>query len=468
MKTLYLFVVLLFIGCTDKIISIRATQEEARAFEKHKVFGYYSLPKTELKILLPISKDTLVKGMIKDTLSCIGKYVYNNFGWLPEKEPDEKYAIDQKILLLPITLPDPDKRYAMLYNKSKALSQTMNITISRDGLIQSGEFAQESRAFEITKKAIELGGTLIGAAAGLGSSPVEVKKCDLAAIQNKRAVQLIKDVEALIKARYTLISTSPINVNTTDIIKMQIGEIDDQLKSIKAILLGQIKKKIYNVPIYLDFKEEKLAIPLVRINPKAGVITNGKDKWKDLSMATKDSTSEKKLVLNLRKLLSPDVLSLPVSTATTPATGGSPETSGNQTQAFLYYNVPAKYELTLTYNGKPIVSYSSKEQKEGSDDYQLYIPQFGRIAFLPADDFKEASVTYYEDLGALKSSKFTKEARADAEKTESLYKAIDSLRTTIKAIKAKNQEEEEEPAEEKVEEQVIRLIIENTTPAGNQ
>ena len=89
----------------------------------------------------------------------------------------------------------------------------------------------------------------------------------------------------------------------------------------------------------------------------------------------------------------------------------------------------------------------------------------GKLGSIPVG-FKEANVTYYEDIGALKSAKFAKEAELTAERLASGYLAADSLLSTIRAVMASSEEEpeaEEEVAEE-VEEQIIRLIIEEVKP----
>ena len=466
MKVLYLLTFFCFIGCSGKIISIHATDEEKKEYDSHKIFGHYSLPKTELKIQIPVVESVLQEGILRDTVSCLGKYVFHKFGWQPEKTPDEKYKVGDKIIFTPLTLPDPNKRYGILYNKAKALSQSMNITISKDGLIQSGEFAQESRAFEITKKAIELGGTLIGAIGGLGSGIGQyTPPCTIADLGNKRAVELVRDVEQLLTARYTLISQPPVNMNNTDMIKFQIAEIDNQLKKIKATLVGEVKDRIFNVTIIIDPKTEPTKeIVILKINPAKGIISNGDDQWKSISTAQTDSTQKETLNLSFRKLVAATIINAPPKTQQNSSDNSSTEKT--VTNAFLYYNVPEKYELTLSYQKKPLPSFTAKDQKEGADDYQVYFPQLGKVAFLPADDFKEASVTYYEDIGAIKSAKLAKGAQADAEKVESFYKSVDSLRTTINAIRDSKEVKNEEPTEEKVEEQVIRLIIENVTPAN--
>lgn len=454
-----LFIIMLF-ACNEKIISVPVKHGSKLSAGDHKVYGYYSLPMTILKVRVPVTIDSVFIGMLTKADTCMLRYIYDNFGWRRETKSKVEFKIDSKIIFEPLTLPDPSKRYAILYNDAKALNLLMNINISRDGLIQSGKFAQESRAFEIATKATELGGRFLGSIFGLGESKSKTKKvsCDLSTQKNLRAVKLIEHAEELASARYALIKEAgPSGVNATTVMEFQRDEIDKQLQLIQDELMGGNKKKTINLTFYLDPKADAkgdvLKRELVKINPAKGIVSNGSDDFKNISRTTKETDKTKVLEISFRKLHNSAIFAPP-----------GPKKDGKVADtAFLFYNVPAKYEVSLTYGGKPIMSYASKDQKEGTDDYQIYFPQLGSIASIPADDFKEAEVTYYEDIGALQSAKFVRDGKASAANVESFFNAADTTFRTGRAIRAKSKAKDkpEAPVEDTVEEQVIRLIIEN-------
>jgi hypothetical protein len=454
MRNICVLLMFLLAGCADSIISVH----RGRIPENYRVFGYYSLPKTALKIQIPITRLSFVSGIVKSSDSaCVNKVLRNEFGWEPVEAPKETFVIDQKILLQPVTLPDPNKTFAIAYAKSKALAKTINVSLSRDGLIQSGEFAQESKVFEIIRKGAELTGSAIGSIASLGKKGVEATtSCDNDSIKDQRVVHLIKNAKMLADARHGIV-VDPSGINNTDILKAHLAAIDKQLKLVKDQLTGALSKKVYNITLYVEPQNDFQEIVLLKLNPAKGVVSDGSDKWSSLSpeISTTERENFKVLKLKARKLaaIGQATFGKQVNNA-----GDNPNTQLN-TEAFLYYNLPAKYELTMLYGNEQIPTFASGDQKEGSGDYQVYFPQLGELAYLPVD-FKESSITYYEDTGSLKSAKFVKAATVDAEKVQAAYEALDSIRTALNALKESQTAQEAEVVEQ-VEEQVIQLDVES-------
>lgn len=439
MKKIIVLVLAALMGCSKKISSISTSATEIPS--GYHLYGYYSLPKTALKIVVPVTKNVFTTGLLADVKDpCYKLYVENHFGWEIAKAPDS-FSIEEKIIVQPLTLPDPQKSFALVYRKAKTISQTINISISKDGLIQSGEFAQESKVYEIAKKSVELGASILGSVATgtLGAKGTPSNDLCSANPSTMRVAQLVADAGQLYKAKYTLLVTPVNSVNTPEVVKYHLQKIEAQLKTIKEELLGKVTKTTTNYIVYFEPIKDKTnngfkETVLLKYNPKKGV----------LDSKTKPSEDDITLSIRLRPLFQPKTI------------GNSAAPTTNASNAFLYYNLPAKFGGTLFLSKERIASFSDKSQEEGVDDFEVYFPQLGSLAYLP-NDFKETNVVYFEDTGGLKSAKFVKNATLDAAKLEELYKAADSLRTSIKSLKAKPEEEEKE--EEKVKEQVIRLII---------
>ncbi|MEM9680407.1 MAG: hypothetical protein AAF901_08795 [Bacteroidota bacterium] len=242
MKITYIFLAFVLLSCTESIISVNSGLVNDASLKKYNIYGYYSLPKTVLKVKIPIAKSKLDSGILKKKDSCVIRLLNQEFGWSYAKQPKDSFALDKKITFEAITLPDTNKRFAIAYQKAKTISQTLNVTLSKDGLIQSGEFAQESKAFEVAKKSVELAGTLIGAASGLGTGKTEEaafeKELQNTCTPDKRVKRMMSDARILLAARNGLVSRPTNSVNTTDIAKYHIAEVDKQLKAIKEKPLG--------------------------------------------------------------------------------------------------------------------------------------------------------------------------------------------------------------------------------------
>ena len=293
---------------------------------------------------------------------------------------------------------------------------------------------------------------------------------------------MIKDAHTLVETRLGLLTSPPSGVNNKEILETYLARIDKQLKQIKTALVGTITKKVHYLNIRIDPKEPPKdgIMELLKLNPKHGIVSDDSDtndRWRSLSddLRTNQTEGAKSLVLAWEEVYDLGMVRKAGIEIVKPeedqGTNTSNQNNSNNegptlvTDAFLYYNIPAKYELSIRYGGKPVSSFNNKQQKEkeGVEIYNIYFPQFGKIAYLPKD-FKEAYVVYYQDIGALKSAKYVKEAQVTAERIEGIYTAADSLRRVIEATKEAESAEdtvEEDNVEEEVEEQIIRLIIQN-------
>lgn len=463
MKKILLFVIIIFSSCAESIISVKPTQQITldKIKKNYDIFGYYYLPKTVLKLRVPIVKNNYAQSkFIKD--KCLESFLKTNFGWEYLKKPTDIFTLGKKIIISTEHVPDPEKRYAIAYKNSKTISQTLNLSLSKEGLIQSGEFAQESKVYEVSKKSLEILGSVIGAVGGLGVSNIDNDN-SFSCIKSERAKVLIKKVIELQKAKYNRLNEYPVGANTAATGKFIFEQIDKELAIVKKELLGSIEKKVHYVTIEIEPKVKFTSKNLFVLNPNLGVV---KDSKTNLFTSLPDQISKQGKPIKqgkpngklLKLVVLDDISPQNSSVLSTQATEKEGVISS---EAFLFYNVPAIYKLQLQYDNKVLSSYGSDKDKNGSNTYSVFFPQLGKVTYLPKD-FKESNVVYYEDIGGLKSVKLTKEASVNAERLEGLYSSIDSIRKTFKSIKENNAPKEEVEETEEVEEQVIRLIIENS------
>lgn len=462
---------LVLTACAESIISVESSIVNESILNDYEIYAYYSLPKTVLEIKIPIAINTLEEGLISKEKenARIYELIEYRYGWKPVETPKQTFSIDKKITFGAITLPDPEKRYAIAYKKAETISQTLNASFTKDGLIQSGEFAQENKAFDVAVKTMEILGPVLSAVLPLsgitnrGEKLSDPYSIDVA--ENPRITKQLFEADELLKVRNTWISNPLNSVNNPDMVKFYLNEIDKQLLVIKNELLGTVSKKIHYVTIHVDPPEDFEEIKLLEIDPDNGIVRTKSVESANLSDdITTEKKSKKSMTINLlaRKLIEPGIIRDP-ETFISVSEKGNPVLNTN---VFMYYNIPAKYELKLVVNDSPLKSYSGQLDKEGSDEYQIYFPQLGKVAYLPKE-FKEASFTYYEDTGGLKSTKISKSADVDADRINSMYAAIDSVYKSIQEIKEENrkdQEEGDESVTEEVNEQVIRIIFQEVKP----
>ena len=469
-KKYYQLIIASFIlcyGCAESIISINPSKVSLKEIpSQYSVYGYYSLPKTVLKLRIPVCKKKFTPGLIKhkdESNECLAKYVLDNFGWKPIEKPKEIVGIDNGTIVETISEPDPKKNYAIIYKNSKAISQTIKITLNKDGIIQSGEFAQESKVYDITKKSIELVGAGMSSFGFLGKETEDDSKkencIESESIETEEGRKLVKRVKELLQKKYEYVTEYPQYVENTEVLKFPLSQIDKEIKQLKGKLIGSVSKKVYYVTLFIDPKKDFESIKLFDINTRKGIFAKEGSLLANLSetIKTSESSNLKSFELVVLKKRVPITENTLTSNVSKVKTDDGTYLKGD---SFLHYNIPAKYYLSLKYGNKGLNTHSSSEDKKGSGDIEVYFPQLGQVAYLNKD-FKGAEVVYYEDTGGIKSYKLTREAELTADRIEGIYSAIDSVNTTIKALKEEKKKESstEEEKEDEVEEQVIRLII---------
>lgn len=417
----------------------------------------YYLPKTILKIKIPVEKAERKTGLIdklnsKEKKELLDK-IYEKYGWEALKSQDEVYSIGEKIHLVPLAIPDKNKHFTITYSGKKALANSSGIILTKDGLISSGEFAQEDKTFEYVTKGVELLASSASLLMGLGTPDSERKPLfegsDLSKEQ-KRISNLLEELDNLTAVKADLLKNQTSAVSTVDPLKYRLELIDKRLLEIKHEILGYDKKTIYNISLLYDPGKTGI-ITLLEVDGKSGIRIPkmaGKDPQQNL---LKDILVDKetKTFKSLNLIVSP-IYEI-----------GQPrkkfESSAKAGKHFLVYNIPTKYTIQITFDGKALKSFASSDDPKGLEQYEVYFPQKGSMAALPYD-FKDMKVVFFDDIGAIKELRSSKEAILTAANVSSSFAAVDSILSFRNKIK--ESKKEEEPATEEVKEQVIRLIIE--------
>lgn len=158
---LCIMAMLLFISCKAGLM---VQDNSVEANEEYQDFISYYLPKTVLKIKIPVERSIYENGGLIEKVESentnyaeeFRNFFYANYGWKPLEKNKDIFSIGEKIQFIPITLPDKNKNFTLSFTKSRAVAQSTGITLNKDGIITSGEFAQENKTFEYVTKGVEL------------------------------------------------------------------------------------------------------------------------------------------------------------------------------------------------------------------------------------------------------------------------------------------------------------------------
>jgi len=460
-RTLYLPCVAMILVLSACSTSLTVTDGTTPSGSQKDYFGYY-LPKTLLKIKVPIEeaefKPGLVNHLSASKLKSVLKYLFVSYGWEPVKKDEDKYSIGEKIQFIPQTVPDTDKYFTLQYSGAKALANSMGLVLTRDGMISSGEFAQEDKTFEYVTKGVELLAHTASILMGLGNKsgePAVVPFCSDAETDQYvlRICALIGELNNISATKADLIKNATNGVASNDPLKYRTELIDKRILKIKEEILGRYKKTIFNVSLIYEPGNDRETVALLKLSPSKGIVipkmTNNDPARTALAgiIATSEDGA-KPLTLLVE----------PAYTLKAPRTRFV-DSKGFGREHFLVYNVPAKFKLTLVFDGKPLKSFQSEEDEKGTDIYEIYFPQRGMMAALPVD-FKEMKVVFIEDLGSIKEIKSSKGAELTATQVSAGVAALDSVLTLRNKIRESKKEKPAAEETEETKEQVIRLIIE--------
>jgi len=462
-KILFSFLLIFLIsGCKQvSIISYDTSNVKPEGYTE--LINYY-LPKSILKIKVPIQKKVSEKGLIHlmddgETKNDLIKCFEENLNWKFVAANTEAFSLGDKIEFIPLTEPDSEKHYTIAFKNAKVLSQSLNIKLSKDGVIASGEFAQENKTFEFVSKGLEMGASLAGSFFGLGGGTVGKSYSCSSFTDNSdesaKIQSLLLEMNDISNSKAQLVTVQASGVSV-EALKFRLEMMDKRIKEIEKIIMGKQKVTTYWLSFLYEPKKEEIV--LLELDTLSGInIPNSKQ---DLSFINDNVVSSGKKL----KIIAKTGSIFPADHAEFSQAMDSDQSNGDiEKFGFLRYNLPRKYTLQLLWDDKPLKSFANSEDKKGLDQYSMYFPQNGGVGILP-NNFKDANIIYYEDIGAIKEIKLSKVATLDAKTIGTSFAAADSivsLRSTIIAYnKAKKAESNTEDETEETQETVIRLIVE--------
>lgn len=450
------FLVVLVFSCKPTIIAYEASQPKSEKFTNY--LSYY-LPKSYLKVKVPIEKNEIKEGLIhkleKPLKEQITKFFVLNFGWDTIKI-EEKFSLGKQIQFIPLTVPDTNKHYTIAFKNAETLAQTLNLKLNEEGIISSGEFAQENKTFEFVSKGLELGATLAGNffSLGVGEPGELVFGFTDNSDEFKRIEILTEELVKIIRNRSDIITQNSAGISK-EAIEYRVTQIDQRIAAIKKEIMGSEKTTIHWASFIYEPKTKTETVTILELDHENGITIPNAEEKNVLSYINNSTPSNAKKLSIMATSYSPN-FQQPDSTLNKKSNEKPTKTNG-----FLRYNKPPKYTLQLLWDGKPLKTFKDSEYKKGVDVFTMFFPQNGSIEVLPGN-FKDANIIFYDDIGGIKEIKFAKKNNLDATIIQSSFAAADSLISLRKTVKEYNSKDETDNEEtEEAEETIIRLIIED-------
>lgn len=420
MKTKIATIFLLFImlvSCTN--IMVRNVTNSAQSQSGKHLVSYF-LPKKVVEVKFIMESQVIEPTRFSKASAEVKESIKSATGKEVISESIHKLVLKQ-VELTPITLPDPKKYYSVDYRNSGLSKLVGTISISEDGLIQSGSSSVESKAYSIIQTGLEsiagIASSFIGIKKGLTDAQLKAIKSD--SDLDKLAIDLLDKLKSIQDAKGTLIS-STMNMDPK-LFETRLSILKEQEDAVVQQLTGEITSKEYLIsktwdPIIDDLADGEF-IKEYTIELAFGKEQNAKASIKILLAASIDK----------------DLLAIMQNNVEGKLVG---YISANNKKTGFYYNKPIPVRLKL-YKGQisdqTQLSFIVNLTKQSSITIQ--IPQIGTTAYLPAR-LNKSDVKFYSDLGSIKEYSFTKDIGISPDEIKSIKSSADTIVSTIKYFRS--------------------------------
>lgn len=369
-------------GCTSHLAEVRSIEKVTNIELQKGVF--YSLPKTVIRIEMPIIAKTKKPGPL-----------FINEEWFYRKAVSvglEKNDITQnesttysmgKAVISTISMPDEKNTFFVKLDSKifKDLNLTMNL--SKDGLLESAKSDSTNRALDIGVKVFESAASIAGKFFALGGKAPTQSEVD----------DHIKTINRILTSRLDLITGTAGTITgglPADTLKLMLGELDKTEQELMNALRGTMTKKEWTAIFEFEPEPNKIG--------GSNEIFN-KDNIKLLSISKSDGITElSDYCINyysnpfgLKKNKSLHVINLKISANPQPALKISP--NGKNDSGSFFYRIPLQANIKLTKNDNTFMAKSA------------YLAQIGPIRQLPKNfrgKFGLLDLNFYTDTGGIK------------------------------------------------------------------
>jgi Domain of unknown function (DUF4831) len=422
MKTKIRIFVVLFIvlaSCTNIIVRHVSAVKEINP--KNHLLTYY-LPKRQIEIKFTLEHQVIDPSPFLEESTVLNPIIESVTGKKMIKKRLQKLVL-KEIEINPISVPDPAKLYSVDYRRSPFSKLDGNISISENGLIQTGTSSTESKAYQIIQTGVETIAGIVSNIVGLkkGPSPKDTTISSKDTETVKKAKDLLKKLEDVQSIKSSLIA-STMNMDSK-LFEAKLSIINELEDGLIQQLTGEISKEEYVV--YKSWV------------PKTEDIVGGEIKITyDIGMTLGENS---KVKLNIPVIMIATVDKNISNEISAPNTKEYDEFVNTQNKKIgFYYNIPIPIEIKV-YKDKVSdftqLNFTVNSNKQSSIILQM--PQLGTVDFLPAR-LTKSEVKFYSDLGSIKEYSFTKDVAINPAEAKNISSSIDTVFSTIKYLKNLN------------------------------
>jgi hypothetical protein len=417
MKTkICIFTVLLImlVSCTNLMVKNVTALKQSKP--RNHLISYF-LPKREVEIKFKIEYQvTKPSSFIKDS-AALSFRIKSATGKDMVREKSHKITL-KEVELNPVSIADPVKLYSVNYWKSPFSKLEGNISISENGLIQTGASSTESKAYKIFQTGLESIAGIITNFVGLakGQAPGDTTgNSDTI----KKAKEILKKLEDIQNAKASIIAMS-MDMDIK-LFEAKFAFLKEQEELLVQQLTGEISKEEYIVCKTWD--------------PKSEDISNGEiKKMFDIEVFLgKDGSTKLNIPILLVATVDKNIYDLINKSQ---SSAYDEFVKRRNRKIGFYYNIPVPVTIKI-YKDKisdfTQLNFVVNSNKQASITLQM--PQFGTVDFLPAR-LSKSEVKFYSDLGSIKEYSFTKDFTINPDEAKNITSSIDTVFSTVKYLKS--------------------------------
>lgn len=392
---------------------------------------YYSLPKTILTIEIPVTKVSWKMGRYFNKNAELSRGKHEQLKKLKGSHKDSTLIFYElgDIIISGHPVPDMSKVYFSTLKTSPLKNRKLTFVMNDLSVLQSADVLNEDKTFDIITQSISSIASLAGVVMGVSKSSED--GTDTIKIHENL---LLKKLQTIRQSKFDLF-TSP-HVNSESVLNKQLSELEKMEAAIisEFTYFEEKKTSIFKVEIILSKADANKTIPLFKFTPESSIKfyqdTNlgYKNLYLNKGIKYLPDTSTDKTTFSLKIVTTVDQLYSKV--------GSSSTIKG------IAYNIPAKTQLSIVENEKPIAVAN------------MLIPQFGKVAQLS----KKLSTAYIE-LDPLTGSLRKVIAERKGLSPDQIKAAGGAIETTAGLVvkKSETAQLEEEAKKLELKEKILKL-----------
>ena len=394
------------ISCGSNLPAVLPIDENSDTKTKKGIF--YSLPKTLIRIEIPIISITKIPGPLFENEDWFNQAV-ESIGLTTDeiiKTESTTYKLGDAVIST-ITLPDEKNTFFIELDIEWTKDLSLNMQLSKEGLLESSKSDSTDRAFDI---GVKLAKSTASIAAKIFMP--EAEKEEREKRKKKYVNQNIAEINIIRNDRYKLISGNIGQMSGglhPETLKLMLEELDKREQDLTNDLRGITTEKKWTAIFEIEPDTIDAEAELLRFSEINGIAELSKYCVNDFSNPF-DKTSDKEA----------DLIEMKISAKKQPA--DIIKSNDKNIDGSFFYRIPVQTHVEIKKNEKTFIAEN------------VYLAHLGPIRQLPKD-FKSKSalldLSFYTDTGGIKKIDTQAKAVDIGEAVESIGKSVGEMTEKI-------------------------------------